>query len=66
MKRIIAGLLIILSISVALSFFVKAEEKVVPKADVENMTITSNIRIDNSITKLNFFRKNINVIVVYK
>ena len=66
MKRIIAGLLIILSISVALSFFVKAEEKVVPKADVENMTITSNIRIDNSITKLNFFRKNINVIVIYK
>lgn len=66
MKRIIAGLLIVLSISFALSFFVKAEEKVVPKADVENMTITSNIRIDNSITKLNFFRKNINVIVVYK
>ena len=66
MKRIIAGLLIILSISFTLSFFVKAEEKSIPKADVDNMVITSNVRIDNSITKLNFFRKNINVIVVYK
>ena len=66
MKRFLACLLFILVISFCVSFFVKAEEKDVTPIEIEEVNITSTIRIDNAITKLNFFKKNINVIVTYK
>ena len=67
MKRFIIGVLLIIFISFSVSLFVKAEDtssEVVSK--VESGRITTNIRIDHSVTKLNFFKKNINVIVDYK
>ncbi len=67
MKRFIICLLLIFVISFGVSLFVKAEDtsNVIDKP-VEGGVITTNVRIDHAVTRLNFFKKNINVIVEYK
>ena len=64
MKRILICLIIIVSISFGLSFFVKAEEKTQDIKPIEELYINTNMMNDNAVTKLNFFKKNIKV--VYK
>ena len=67
MKRVVVCIILIFVISFGVSLFVKAEDtNTVISNPVENGHITTNIRIDHAITKLNFFKKNINVIVEYK
>ena len=67
MKRFVVCLILIFVISFGVSLFVKAEDtsEVINK-QVESGKITTNIRIDHAVTRLNFFKKNINVIVEYK
>lgn len=64
MKRFLICLIIIVSISFGLSFFVKAEEKTQEIKPIEELYINTNMMNDNAVTKLNFFKKNIKV--VYK
>lgn len=67
MKRIFICIVLIFVISFGVSLFVEAEDsnQVIAKP-VESGTITTNVRIDHAVTRLNFFKKNINVIVEYK
>ena len=62
MKRITICLFIILIISFVFSFFVKAEEKMIEEKPIEELCINTDMMTDNAVTKLNFFKKNINVI----
>ncbi len=62
MKRITICLFIILIISFGVSFFVKAEEKMIEEKPIEELCINTDMMTDNAVTKLNFFKKNINVI----
>lgn len=67
MKRFVVCIILIFVISFGVSLFVKAEDTSYTITNpVEEGKITTNIRIDHAITKLNFFKKNINVIVEYQ
>lgn len=67
MKRFVVCLVLIFVISFGVSLFVKAEDtNEVIYNPIESGRITTNIRIDHAVTHLNFFKKNINIIVEYK
>ena len=67
MKRIILMIGCILFISFCLSFFVQAEEKSINDIDpIKSVKIDTTMMNDKAITKLNFFKKNINVVVIYE
>ena len=67
MERFFRCLLLIIVISFGVSLLVKAEDtNTVIDKPVQSGTITTNVRIDHAVTRLNFFKKNINVIVEYK
>ena len=67
MKRFVACFILIFIISSGVSLLVKAEDTTdIIYNPIESGKITTNIRIDNAVTSLNFFKKNINVIVEYK
>lgn len=67
MKRIFVCITFILLISLSLSIFVKAKEKNIDDLKpIKSVEIDTKMLNDNAMTKLNFFKKNINVIVIYK
>ena len=67
MKRFVVCLVLIFVISFGVSLFVKAEDtNEVIYNPIESGKITTSVRIDHAVTHLNFFKKNINIIVEYK
>ena len=66
MKRFMIVLLLIITMSFCLSFFVEAEDEVVQEVPIQELKIETNVMVDDAYTKLNFFKKNINEYVEYK